>query len=144
MEAAPHILIVHDHQAVRRAMVMAVEHICPPAVITDVANGAEALTTYLHHGADLLITEGHMPIMDGVDLIRALRAQQATCPIVLVSFDHTLEDASKAAGASRFLPAPYDLTELRQTLTELLPPSDATDVSDHDRARGRVRWAGGS
>jgi CheY-like chemotaxis protein len=100
----------------------AVALIYPSAVISAVTNGAEALTTYVHHGADLLITDGHMPIMGGIDLIRALRAQQATCPIVMVSSDHTLEVIGLAAGASRFLPAPSGLTELRGTLIELLPP----------------------
>ncbi len=122
MTAAPHILIASDHQALRHALAMAVAQIYPPAVITDVPTGAEALTTYVQHGADLLITEDHMPVTEHVGLIRALRAQQVTCPIVLVSFDHTLEATAKATGASRFLPAPFDLTELRQALAGLLSP----------------------
>ena len=44
------------------------------AVITAVANGVEALATYMHHGADLLITDAHMPRMGGIELIRALLA----------------------------------------------------------------------
>ena len=122
MAAAPHILIAHDHHAVRRALEWAVALIYPSAVITGVTNGVEALTTYMQQGADLLITDGHMPIMGGIDLIRALRAQQATCPIVMVSLDHTLEAVGKAAGASRFLSAPSGLTELQHTLTGLLQP----------------------
>jgi DNA-binding NarL/FixJ family response regulator len=122
MTAAPHILIASDHQAVRHALALAVAQIYPPAIITDVATGAEALTTYVQHGADLLITEDHMPVTEHVGLIRALRAQQVTCAIVLVSFDHTLEATAKAAGASRFLPAPFELTELRQALAGLLSP----------------------
>ena len=94
---ARHIVIADDHSGVLQALVRVVQQIYPSALITTVANGAEALTTYLHHGADLLITDGHMPVMGGIELIRALRAQQATLPILLISFDMTLNVAGLAA-----------------------------------------------
>ena len=122
MAAEPHILIAHDHQAVRGALARAVALLYQSALITAVADGAEALATYMHHGADLLITDGHMPRMGGIELIRALRTQQAAIPILMISFDSTLELTSLTIGASRFLPAPFELPELRRTLNTLLPP----------------------
>jgi CheY-like chemotaxis protein len=95
----------------------------PACTITEVANGALALAAYHAQGADLLITDNDMPIIMGLDLIRALRTQQATIPILMVSSNPTLDAAARAAGATCFLLKPFLLTELQQTLIELLPLS---------------------
>ena len=121
MTTAPHILIANDHHAIRGTLARAVALLYPSALITAVTNGAEALATYVRQGADLLITDGNMPMMGGIDLIRALRTHQATIPILLISFDVTLQAAGLAAGASQFLGVPFELAEFRQTLIALLP-----------------------
>jgi DNA-binding response OmpR family regulator len=63
-----------------------------------------------------------MPSMGGVDLIRVLRAQQATCPIVMVSSDTSLTAAVLALGANHFFVTPLDVAEFKQVVTALLPP----------------------
>jgi CheY-like chemotaxis protein len=122
MPTVPHILIAHDHDLVRKLLAQLVAQIYPSATITAVTNGAEALNTFTQDGIDLLITNGHMPGMGGADLIRALRAQQATCPIVMVSSDTSIEAAALAVGANHFLRTPVDTTEFQQAVTLLLPP----------------------
>jgi CheY-like chemotaxis protein len=122
MPVAPHILIAHDHDIMRTLLVQMVVQIYPLATITAVPNGTEALNGYLQHGADLLITNNRMPGLDGADLIRALRARQAICPILMVSTDITIEAMAIAAGATRFLRTPFGFDEFRQALIALLPP----------------------
>ena len=69
MPSVPHILIAEDHAAVRNLLTTIVARIYPNCTITTVVNGAEALTAFQAHGADLLITDYTMPIMTGLALI---------------------------------------------------------------------------
>jgi CheY-like chemotaxis protein len=121
MPTAPHILIAHDHDLMRILLVQLVTQIYPSATITAVTNGVEALAAFMQHGADLVVTDSHMPGMAGADLIRALRAQQAMCPILVVSSDRSLEAAALGIGANQFLGTPFDPAEFQQAVTALLP-----------------------
>lgn len=122
MPSAPHILIAEDHAAVRDLLTTIVARTYPTCTITAVANGAEALAAFDERGADLLITDYEMPIMAGLALIEALRAQQTTIPILVVSMNTSIAQAVLHAGANRFLPKPFVIPELRQALLDLLPP----------------------
>ncbi len=122
MPSAPHVLIAEDHAAVRELLTTIVARTYPTGTITAVANGAEALAVFQERGADLLITDYAMPIMTGLALIQTLRAQQVTLPILVVSMNTAIAEVVLDAGATRFLPKPFSLPELQQTLINLLPP----------------------
>ena len=118
-----HILIADDTPALRRLLARIVTKMYPTATISAVADGAQALQIYGQHGADLLIANVHMPYIDGLGLVRALRAQQAIIPIVLLSSDSNMRPIALQAGADRFvLKQPSILQELQQALLGLLPP----------------------
>jgi CheY-like chemotaxis protein len=117
-----HIVIADDHDNVRAFLVRMCSRLYPTATVTAVRNGAEALAAIQGQPVDLLVTNANMPIMHGLELIRALRARQNSIPILLLSADERLAEPGLAAGADRFLLKPPTLDELRQTLTELLPP----------------------
>jgi CheY-like chemotaxis protein len=122
----PHILIAEDQAAVRELITTIVARIYPTCTITAVATGAEALAVYQEHGADVLITDYAMPGMTGLALSQALRASQATLPILVISMvismDTSIAETVVNAGASRFLAKPFGLPELQQALRDLLPP----------------------
>jgi CheY-like chemotaxis protein len=122
MPSAPHVLIAEDHAAVRELLTTIVTRVYPACTITAVANGAEALAVYDQHGADLLITDYAMQSMTGLALTQALRAQQATIPILVVSMNTSIAEAMLQAGANRFLPKPFSLPAMQQTLIDLLSP----------------------
>jgi CheY-like chemotaxis protein len=122
MPSAPHILIAEDHAVVRNLLTTIVARTYPTCTITAVDNGAKALAVFQAHGADLLITDYAMPIMTGLALIQALRAQQATMPILVMSMNTTITEAVLQAGANRFIPKPFVLQDLQQALIDLLPP----------------------
>jgi DNA-binding NarL/FixJ family response regulator len=122
MSTALRILIAHDHDLTRILLIQLIAQTYPSATITAATNGTEALAAFAQYGADLLITNGRMPGMGGADLIRALRAQPATCPILMVSSDRSLEAAALGIGANKFLGMPFDLTEFQQAVTILLAP----------------------
>jgi len=117
-----HILIAADDDTVRAVVARVVVRTYPSVTITAVRDGAEALLVYRQRGANLLITNNDMAILGGVDLVRALRAQQVTLPILMISADTKVAPAALAAGATRFMVKPFKVADLQRALTRLLPP----------------------
>lgn len=73
---------------------------------------------------DLVLVDHVMPEMDGVELTRRLRAQEAyrLVPIVMVTSDNApaLRVRAIAAGATDFVNKPFDSTELQARVRNLL------------------------
>ncbi len=71
-----------------------------------------------------VVTDIHMPAMDGFELIRFMRADRrhAATPIVVVTADTDPETPERAArlGADAFFPKPFSPAALRRRLGELL------------------------
>ena len=120
MPPAPHVLIVDDHPAVRAVLAHVVTQFAPDATIAETANGAEALHAIAEHQPDLIITDYQMPVMDGLELIRRLRAQGAAIPILVLSSDASVAEAILTSGATAFLAKPFSIRELRKVLRTLL------------------------
>jgi PAS domain S-box-containing protein len=90
------------------------------------AGGDEALQQIDENGdVDAVITDLRMPNMDGLDLIRTLRAQHPNLPIIAASgvADGQSEEAL-TAGAHTFLAKPFDEDTLQKALQEALHASD--------------------
>ena len=91
---------------------------------TEAANGAEALDLVASAGLpDLVTINWHMPVMDGIELIRRLRSNPATrkLPLVMISTEHDRERIAEAiaAGANDYLAKPFTPEALTRKLVEL-------------------------
>jgi CheY-like chemotaxis protein len=122
MSPPSHVIVADDDASIRALMVRVVAHTYPGALISAAADGREALAIYEQQGADLLITNNAMPHLNGLDLVKTLRARQVTIPIVMVSALPSQAADAQAAGVTYFLHKPFTITELVQVLTSLLPP----------------------
>jgi CheY-like chemotaxis protein len=78
--------------------------------VAEAGDGAAALTSVNQSRPDLVVTDMMMPVVDGVELIRRLRADPTTAaiPILAVSGDRT----HLAGRADAVLAKPYVGTEL--------------------------------
>ena len=122
-EGAPaglRIIVADDEEPVRLLVVRIVQRAYPGAEIIAAANGQSALEAYQQHGADAIITDQSMPIMDGLSLTHLLRARHATVPILLISGLPQNEQPARAAGVSGFLAKPFTPAQLLQLLALLL------------------------
>lgn len=90
---------------------------------TEVFASAEAFLRTQHLAAfDCLITDVHMPKMDGLEMIRVLRRQRSTLPVIVISALESRSTQAKAmaAGAEAFLTKPVDSDELIDWMRRLL------------------------
>jgi CheY-like chemotaxis protein len=83
------------------------------------ADGQEALELWKRNGADVVVTDLEMPVMDGLALIRAIRAAGSSVKIAALSADDTAEKriAATEAGANAYL---VKGASLKRQLVELL------------------------
>ena len=91
---------------------------------TEAANGAEALEQLsAAEPPDLVTVNWHMPVMDGLELIRRLRGNPATqkLPLVMISTEHDRGRIAEAlaAGADDYLAKPFTPEALARKLTAL-------------------------
>ena len=78
----------------------------------------ECMTT---HAPDLLVTDLNMPVLDGLELLRQLRAAgHADLPVIVLTARADQRAAATAAGADAFLVKPVPLRELGATAERLL------------------------
>lgn len=107
-------------------------------------DGAQALSAIQTRHPDLVLMDMAMPVMDGPEALRRLRAQPATArlPVIALSADATPEspDRCLAAGADAFISKPIDQALLLQTMGRLLqlswPLAAATEPAISTPANG--------
>jgi CheY-like chemotaxis protein len=90
--------------------------------VDEASNGAEALAQAANRPPDLVLMDLCMPIMDGVEAIRRLRANPSTAevPIIVITAQGTEESAQRAAeaGADAYVDKPVMPDELLQHMKD--------------------------
>jgi DNA-binding NarL/FixJ family response regulator len=80
------ILIVDDHALVRRGMAYVVKEGFPDADVVEAESAAAALEHLNRTGEiDLALVDVRMPDQDGLELLRALKAERAEMPVIMLS-----------------------------------------------------------
>lgn len=80
------VLLVDDERWVRTSLRKVVERSkLPFEVVHEAAHGLEALDWLKENQADVVITDIRMPVMDGLQLLKSLQAEQIHAEIVIVS-----------------------------------------------------------
>jgi CheY-like chemotaxis protein len=110
------ILIVDDEKHLAILLETVIKQSLPSATISIASDGKQALQTYEKAGADLIILDHRMPLMNGPELTRVLRSRGETVPIMMISGDFTVGKEAYAAGATLFVAT----LELLQKLPEIL------------------------
>jgi DNA-binding NtrC family response regulator len=82
----------------------------------------KALDSFKQAGADLVVTDINMPGMDGITLLREIRALDHEVPVIIITAYSSVDNAIEALrlGASDFLKKPYDMDELRLLIERTL------------------------
>jgi two-component system response regulator DegU len=112
------ILIVDDHEVVRRGVRLMAETIDSAEVIGEASNGAEAIAFCGAHRPDAVLMDVDMPEMGGVEATRRLREEYPDIRVLMLTV-HEDEDTifeAVRAGASGYLTKSSTLDELNGAL----------------------------
>ncbi|MBU0638456.1 MAG: response regulator, partial [Planctomycetes bacterium] len=116
------LLIVDDEPSVRDVSNVMVRRLGFNALIAN--DGQEALAVFREHAASItgVLVDLSMPVMDGVAAAQEMKRLKPETRIILCS-GYDAQDAMErfaADGIDAFLQKPYQLRELRETLTRVL------------------------
>ena len=114
------VLVVEDDGAVRRAVERALTF--EGYDVVTARDGAEALAVVLNEQVDAIVLDVMMPIVDGLEACRRIRARGDTTPILILTARSEVTDrvAGLDAGADDYLVKPFALEELLARLRALL------------------------
>jgi two-component system, chemotaxis family, chemotaxis protein CheY len=102
----------------------------------EASNGEEALNILESNWVDLILSDIHMPVMDGFGLLRALREHQdwSQLPVVLVTTESNEDRIQEAIslGAKGYIRKPFKPEEIRARLYEIIGESDEDGTTASD------------
>lgn len=116
------ILIVDDSPSVRLMVRTALEgggyH------VAESADGQQALTALEEARPGLVITDIHMPVMDGISLVREIRSRPAFrfVPILVLTTEvrEEMKQRGRAVGATGWIVKPFHPDQLREVVARVL------------------------
>ena len=116
------ILSADDSASIRQLVVFTLEK--EGYEVISAVDGQDALNKAKAATVDMVITDLNMPNMDGIELIQALRAEQAFkfTPIVMLTTESAMnkKDAGKHAGATGWIVKPFKPDQLISVVKRLL------------------------
>ncbi len=128
------ILYAEDEEGIRKNIADALNYYAKEVYEAD--NGKEALEIYKEKSPDIILSDIHMPIMDGLEFVKEVRKNNREIPIVMITA-HTdkkyLLDAVELH-MEKYIVKPVDIDELFETLdicVNILDTNKITSLDNH-------------
>ena len=124
------ILIVEDHEAVRRSLRDWLEVEYPQCRVIEASSGEEAIALIPVESPRLVVMDISLPGMSGIEATRQIKAVLPSSQVVMLTIyeaDTYRADAA-AAGASAYVPKRAMQTELIPILAALLANDTSADL----------------
>ena len=116
------VVVVEDEELVRKGIVLAVDWASVGcAVVGEAANGQEGLEVIARYRPDLIVTDIKMPRLDGLEMVRQLRAQGNRAYVILLTAysDFSYAQAAVKLGAVDYLLKPFRDGELEAVVERI-------------------------
>ena len=121
----PPALVVDDYASMRSVVIEVLKR----AGFTEIyqaSNGQLALAKALEHPKiGLIVSDWYMPTMDGLDMLRALKANRQTThiPVLMITAEGQRENVLDAmqSGAAGYIVKPFAPSELQKRLESMFP-----------------------
>jgi len=116
----PRVLVVDDEERMAAVVAGALERGGWECVVRD--SGESALAEVERREPDVVVTDWKMPGMDGVELLRQLKARWPRLPVILLTAYASVRAAVEAMrqGAIDYVAKPFDNDELRAAVARAL------------------------
>ena len=116
-------LVVEDSPPMRKMIVFALSRVRELDVV-EADDGVDALRRIAGTKFDIIITDINMPILDGLKLVKRLRADEAyrNVPIIIITTEGAEEDRQRALalGANAYITKPIQAPQVIQLVRETL------------------------
>jgi two-component system response regulator MprA len=114
------VLVVDDDRAIRESLARALE--LEGYDVELAGDGAAALSAIRDRRPDVAVLDVMMPNIDGLTVVRVLRAERDRLPVLMLTARTETPDrvAGLDAGADDYLPKPFELDELLARLRALI------------------------
>src|SRR5271166_1066093 len=119
------VLIVDDSAAIRKILQRVLRQTdIPIGAIVEAGDGCEALEALKTQNVGLALLDINMPNMDGLELLRHLKASEAwgKLPVIMVSTEGSQSKVLEAVkmGASGYVRKPFNAEQIKDKLAEIL------------------------
>ncbi len=129
------ILIIEDEKNIRNRIVDTLDLADEPYHIFAAQHGREGLEIARHEMPDLIISDVMMPEMNGYEVLKALRAEEATSTIPFIFLSAKADIAhireGMNLGADDYLPKPFSIDELLSVVATRLQRQETQERRSH-------------
>jgi len=114
------LLVVDDSEAMQKLLSQALSLMGYDVTLS--GNGIEASTLFVNGSYDLVMTDLHMPLMNGWELSRIVKEQSPNTPVVVItgSCDDMLWEKLNMNLVDAIIPKPFKLEEIKKAVQRLL------------------------
>ncbi|HWC78052.1 MAG TPA: response regulator transcription factor [Blastocatellia bacterium] len=132
------VLLVDDHFVVRMGLATLINSQDDMTVVSEGANGKQAIDLFREHNPDVTLMDLRMPEMNGVEAIIAIRREYPECRIIVLTTYDGDEDIYRAfqAGARAYLLKDMHRDELLEAIRAVhrgqrfIPPAVANSLAE--------------
>jgi two-component system NarL family response regulator len=112
------LLVVDDHFFVRIGLACALSAEPDMCVVAEADNGEQAVRRFREHRPDVVILDGRLPGLSGIETLTTLRHEFPKARVLMLSIDEGAEDIHRAlqAGAAGYLSKAAQLQEVLQAI----------------------------
>ena len=115
-------LVVDDDRLLLRLIELNLGKMGMKVLLAD--SGREALRLAMEEIPDIILLDLMMPMMDGYEVMRRLKAEQETrnIPVVMLTAKSSINDRRRCEemGAAAYITKPFNLEELRNTVNHIV------------------------
>jgi two-component system chemotaxis response regulator CheY len=115
------ILLIDDEQHIRKYVGLILRQLGTPKIF-EAANGEEGVALYERERPDLVLLDVNMPIMDGMETLKQLKAINPDCVVVMLTSltNRQNVEAALTLGAANYIRKDTPKDEITKALTETI------------------------
>ena len=131
------VLIIDDSKSMRNVIKKVINHSgFQMGNCWEAGNGQEALKVLEEQWIDLILSDIHMPVMDGFGLLRALKEKEnlRDLPVVLITTESNQDRIQEAMslGAKGYIRKPFRPEEICKLLRQIMGETDEFQLAATD------------
>jgi len=112
------VLVVDDSAMMRKIVIKNIRECGFDVTVVEASDGEEGLAKFQAGGINCVLSDWNMPNMDGLSMVKAIRAIDKTVPIIMVTTEGSADKVKDAvlAGANNYLAKPFTPERFKEKL----------------------------